>query len=95
MFALPENVCHSSDIPINKGQQMKQGTTLEATQLFNMKPEAGRKITVKPGDLFSVTNPEHMQHLGIKIARYKTARLNEGYLLECDQIGQLFKAIES
>lgn len=68
-----------------------QFTNLVAKQQFSMKLEGrGRACIVKEGDVFTVTNPPHMQNNGIKIMRAKTAKLNQGYLLPLDQINALF-----
>lgn len=71
----------------------KQFTNLIAKQQFSMKLEGkGRPCVVKVGDVFTVTNPCHMQHNGIKVMRAKGARLNEGYMLSIEHINQLFAA---
>lgn len=70
---------------------MKQFTELVAKLDFSMKIAGrGRPCHVKSGDIFVVTNPEHMQDKGLKIARRKTAVLNQGYLLEPAQVMELF-----
>lgn len=74
----------------------KQFTDLIAKQDFSMKFEGkGRACIVKTGDVFTVTNPCHMQAAGIKIMRRKSARLNEGYLLSIEQIHNLFDVVLS
>lgn len=73
----------------------KQFTELQAKVDFSMKLEGrGRACIVKAGDKFLVTNPCHMQDNGIKVARAKTARLNEGYMLAAEQIEQLFNVVQ-
>ena len=72
----------------------EQFTDLVAKQAFSMKFEGkGRACNVKIGDVFTVTNPCHMQTNGIKVMRRKTARLNEGYMLSLSQIDNLFSVI--
>lgn len=69
----------------------KQFTNLVAKVDFQMKFEGrGRACVVKAGDVFTVTNPMHMQDKGIKIMRKKLARLNEGYMLSVSDINNLF-----
>lgn len=68
-----------------------QFTTLTVKVAFQMKfAGPGRAVSAKIGDKFTVTNPAHMQDKGVKVARAKTARLNEGYLLTSEQVEQLF-----
>lgn len=70
---------------------IEQFTNLVAKQAFSLKLEGkGRPCVVKVGDVFTVTNPCHMQDKGIKVMRAKTARLNEGYLLSIEHINNLF-----
>ena len=70
---------------------MKQFTNIVCKQAFTMRYEGkGRSCNVKIGDVFTITNPCHMQDKGIKIMRAKNARLNEGYLLSASQIVDLF-----
>lgn len=71
---------------------MNQFTKLVAKQEFQMKLTGarGRAVQVKTGDIFVVTNPRHMQDKGIKVARAKLARINEGYMLSLEQVEQLF-----
>lgn len=72
-----------------------QFTKLVAKVDFQMKLDGpGRACKVKIGDAFMVTNPKHTQDKGIKVMRAKTARLNEGYLLSCDQVNMLFNIAE-
>jgi hypothetical protein len=74
---------------------LEQFSNLVAKVEFSMKLEGpGRACKVKVGDVFTVTNPKHMQDKGIKIMRAKTARLNEGYMLSCEQINQLFEVVQ-
>lgn len=71
----------------------KQFSQLTAKTDFQMKfAGRGRACVVKAGDKFLVTNPCHMQDKGIKIMRKHLARLNEGYMLDIEQINQLFSS---
>lgn len=77
-----------------EGRVMKQWTELSAKVNFSLKFEGrGRACLVKIGDIFIVTNPEHAQNAGVKVARKRIARLNEGYLLNVEQITTLFEEI--
>lgn len=71
---------------------MKQFTKLIAKTPFTMKnPNAkGRAVSVNIGDIFVVTNPEHMQSDGIKIDRKNKALINSGYLLPLESVNNLF-----
>jgi len=73
-----------------------QFTILRAKIAFSLKTEGsrGKACSVKPGDLFTVTNPSHMQQVGIKIDRKAKARLNEGYLLSIEDVVKLFEVVE-
>lgn len=72
-----------------------QFTKLQANTAFQMKFDGpGRACSVKIGDMFLVTNPRHMQDKGIKIARAKKARLNEGYMLTIEQVKSLFSVVQ-
>ena len=69
----------------------KQFSQITAKVDFKMKFEGkGRACNVKAGDAFIVTNPAHTQDKGIKVARKRNARLNEGYMLSWEQVNQLF-----
>lgn len=69
-----------------------QFTKLVAKQSFQIKYQGfpGRPVNVKVGDVFTVTNPEHMQEKGIKLDRKKTARLCSGHPFTSEQINHYF-----
>lgn len=72
-----------------------QGTELKAKVAFSMKFEGkGRACVVKVGDVFMVTNPQYAQANGIKVDRIKKAVINQGYMLSCEQINQLFEVVQ-
>lgn len=71
---------------------MNQFSTLVAKTAFSMKlaGSRGRAVNVKIGDVFLVTNPRHMQEIGIKIDRKNKASINSGYMLSLEQVNALF-----
>jgi hypothetical protein len=69
---------------------MEQFSRITAKANFTMKTEGKRNINVKIGDVFLVTNPKHMQDVGIKIDRKNRAHINSGYLMLLNDIEQLF-----
>lgn len=73
----------------------KQFTMLKVKVSFSMKHTGakGKAVQTKVGDLFYVTNPEHMQCDGIKVDRTNRATLNSGYLLDQEKIELLFDVI--
>jgi hypothetical protein len=74
----------------------KQFLELTAKRAFSLKYEGarGRACLVNIGDIFTITNPSHMQGDAVKLSRKRGAKLNTGYSIPTEMIEQLFEVIE-
>ena len=72
---------------------MKQFTTLVAKASFSMKVTGtrGRPVMVSIGDKFMVTSPDYRNIDTVTIDRCRRARLNQGHLINKDQVKALFE----